>query len=176
MGDDILFLVLVALIFFIGISFYKFEGFQSTPQGQLYQTQSINTDTALLNDGTANVLENISSMVNGITNDIQSKINSTKEYIEGCVGCFKYCGKEPYVCRGCCDGAPYPCDWGCVKRAFGKCVAKGYRNTCRNKVDFWRTRDKCTDPIPKWNCSPNPPGFSMPSAPNSWSNITKKSC
>lgn len=165
MGDDILFLVLVALIFFIGISAYKFESFESTstPEGQLYQTQTISNITTGVTQNTNNALEGISSMINGITNDIQSKINSTKDYIEGCVSYVQHCGKEPYpsTCsREHCWS--YKCKCG-----FGGC------STCRDckTVNYGCTkwRSKCTPKYPLWTCSPKPSGYSSPPGfPSGW--------
>jgi hypothetical protein len=162
MGDDILFLALVVLIFFIGISFYKFEGFESTPQGQLYQTQGINTTTALLNDATTNVLENISSMVNGVTDEIQSKINSTKDYIEGCVDEQTFSGTVyfPSTCyRTECPRVP--CGTSC---SFSGCKTK-YCTECKS-VPYPCTKSRTESrSFPYWNCSPLPDGFSQPTNP-----------
>lgn len=159
MGDDILFLVLLALIFFIGISSYKFESFQSTPEGQLYQTQTISNITTGVTQNTSNALENISSMVNSVTNDIQSKINSTKEYIEGCVGYVQHCGKEPY--------------WGNCSRRHCWSYGCGWRKTCRKckTINYGCTkwRSKCTPKYPLWKCSDKPSGYSTPPGfPSGW--------
>ena len=163
MGDDILFLALVALIFFIGISTYKFESFQSTPEGQLYQTQTISNITTRVTQNTSNALEGISSMVNGITNDIQSKINSTKEYIEGCVGYVQHCGKEPY---------PSTCSREHCWSYKCKCGFSGC-STCRDckTINYGCTkwRSKCTPKYPLWKCSPKPIGYSTPPGfPSGW--------
>ena len=162
MGDDILILALVALIFFIGISFYKFEGFQSTPQGQLYQTQNINTDTALLNDGTANVLENISSMVKGVTDEIQSKINSTKEYVEGCADKQTFSGTVYYPSTCYRTECPrVPCGTSCGRSG---CKTK-YCTKCKS-VPYPCTKSRTESrTFPYWNCSPLPDGFSQPTNP-----------
>ena len=160
MGDDILFLALVALIFFIGISAYKFESFESTstststPEGQLYQTQTISNITTGVTQNTNNALEGISSMINGITNDIQSKINSTKDYIEGCVSYVQHCGKEPY--------------WGTCSKEV--CAGSGRFRKCKD-VDYGCTkwRSKCTPKYPLWTCSPKPSGYpSPPGFPSGW--------
>lgn len=164
MGDDILFLVLVALIFFIGISFYKFESFESTstPQGQLYQTQGINTDTTLVNDGTANVLENISSMVKGVTDEIQSKINSTKEYVEGCASEQTFSGTVYYPSTCYRTECPrVPCGTSCSPSG---CKTK-YCTRCKS-VPYPCTKSRTESrTFPYWNCSPLPDGFSQPKNP-----------
>ena len=163
MGDDILFLVLVALIFFIGISFYKFEGFQSTPQGQLYQTQGIEKDTALLNDATTNVLENISSMVNGVTDEIQSKINNTKDYVEGCIDEQTFSGTVYYPSTCYRTECPrVPCGTSCSFR--GGCKTK-YCRKCKS-VPYPCTKSRTESrTFPYWNCSPLPDGYQEPKNP-----------
>ena len=163
MGDDILFLVLVALIFFIGISFYKFEGFQSTPQGQLYQTQGINTATTLLNDATTNVLENISSMVNGVTDEIQSKINNTKDYVEGCIDEQTFSGTVYYPSTCYRTECPrVPCGTSCSFR--GGCKTK-YCRKCKS-VPYPCTKSRTESrTFPYWNCSPLPDGYQEPKNP-----------
>ena len=163
MGDDILFLALVALIFFIGISFYKFEGFQSTPEGQLYQTQGIEKDTALLNDATTNVLESISSMVNGVTDEIQSKINSTKEYVEGCVDEQTFSGTVYYPSTCYRTECPrVPCGTSCSFR--GGCKTK-YCRKCKS-VPYPCTKSRTESrTFPYWNCSPLPDGYQEPKNP-----------
>jgi hypothetical protein len=162
MGDDILFLALIALIFFIGINFYKFEGFQSTPEGQLYQTQSINTTTTLLNDATTNLLENISSMVNSVTDEIQSKINSTKDYVEGCVDKKTFSGTVyfPSTCyRTECPSVACGLDCG-----FSGCKTK-YCTEC-GSVPYPCTESRTESrSFPYWNCSPLPDGYQEPKNP-----------
>jgi hypothetical protein len=170
---DILFIVLVVFVFLIGINYNK-EGFETQPD-DLYQTEPINTLTKKLNEYLQALITSIGTMVSTIQSNITGEVNKKIDWIKGCVGCFKFCGKEPYLCSRCCDGAPYGCNWGCTASVRGTCVAEGYRDTCRDKVDCWRTRDKCTDPIPKWNCSPSPSGFSPPNPP-SWEEIRRVNC
>ena len=170
MGDDILFLALVVLIFFIGIRFYKFEGFESTststststPQGQLYQTQGINTTTALLNDATTNVLENISSMVNGVTDEIQSKINSTKDYVEGCVDEQTFSGTVYFASTCYRTECPrVPCGTSCGRSG---CKTK-YCRKCKS-VPYPCTKSRTESrTFPYWNCSPLPDGYQEPKNP-----------
>ena len=171
---DILFIVLVVFVFLIGINYNK-EGFETQPD-DLYQTEPIKSLTKKLNEYLQALISSIETMLNGIAGNIESNVSDKMGWIKSCAGCVKFCGKEPYWCVNCCDGPRYACNWGCKKRFKGKCVAEGYRDTCPSKVSCWRRRDKCTDPLPKWNCSPNPSGFNIPSHPDGWTGIRRVDC
>lgn len=162
MVDDILFLALVALIFFIGISAYKFESFENTPEGQLYQTQAISSITTGVTQNTSNALESISSMVNSITDDIQSKINSTKDYIEGCATEKTFTGTVyfPSTCyRTECPAVP--CGTSCSRSG---CKTKYCRKCKSVPYPCTKTRTESRS-FPYWNCAPLPDGFSQPTNP-----------
>lgn len=162
--DDILFLVLVALVFFIGISFYKFESFENTPEGELYQTQGIKDTILLLDTAVKNVRGTLSSMVSSLTGEIQGKINTAKNYIEDCVDekefsgtlyypgtCYKWqCGPK-YICGS--SGCPFNCK---AKWCDGPCA----------DVPYPCTKEKTHSVnLPYWSCSVLPKGFSQPVNP-----------
>lgn len=173
---DIVFLVIIFLVFIYGLNSYDiFENFE-TPENELYQTEIIKNTTDLLKENLTKILKTISDLVSGLQNKIQEKVNGVKNYVERCVGCVKFCGREPYWCNGCCNGPSYPCDWGCKKRVNGVCVDAGFRDTCRDRIGCTQWRDKCTAKLPKWKCSTAPNGFKIPSFPTGWTGISEKSC
>ena len=159
---DIIFIILVFFVFLIGVN--KYENFENdtTPEGEMYQTSQIKTITGLLDDFTTDIVNEVKTIKGKFTGEID-KIVAKKNWIEGCVGCVKFCGQEPYWARN-----------GCSKEV---CVGSGKARTCKNvDYDCTKWRDRCTDPFPKWKCSPNPSGFSLPGAPSGWSGISERSC
>ena len=172
---DILFIILLFFVFLIGINYNK-EGFETQPD-DLYQTEPIKSLTEKLNEYLQALNTSIGTMVSTISDNITSKANEKIDWIKGCAGCVKFCGTEPYWCSGsgCCKGPGYACNHRCTSKKFGVCTRTTH-DTCYPDVDCWKTRDKCTGPLPKWNCSTNPSGFTAPSIPTGWTGVTSKNC
>lgn len=173
---DIIFIILVFFVFLIGVN--KYENFENdtTTEPDLHQTSQIKTVTGLLDKSTIDIVEDVKTIKGKFTGAID-QITQKKNSIEGCIGCVKYCGKEPYWCHNCCDGPRYPCNWGCTKKKLGKCVRWGHRSTCPSKKGCEKWRDKCGPNLPKWKCSEGTPSdFSTPSPPTRWTGISERSC
>ncbi len=171
---DILFIVLVVFVFLIGISRTK-EGFETQPD-DLYQTEPIKSLTEKLNEYLQALILSIETMLNGIAGNIESNVSDKMGWIKSCVGCVKFCGKEPYwgtcsrtecpsvPCGESCSGTPPSCS----TKYCTRCATVNYGCT--------QWRDKCTPKFPKWKCSPNPSGFNIPSFPTSWTGVSEKNC
>jgi len=160
MIDNILFIVLVVFVFLIGINYNK-EGFQTQPD-DLYQTEPIKSLTKKLNEYLQALTSSIGIMVSTIETNITSMVNEKLDWIKGCTGCVKFCGKEPY--------------WGTCSRE--DCVPKvgGGEHCTTTEYGCWQTRDNCGPKLPEWKCDGNPTGFSIPSPPTGWTGISKRSC
>ncbi len=167
---DIIFIILVFFVFLIGVN--KYENFENdtTPEGEMYQTSQIKKLTGLLDGLTTDIVDEVKTIKGKFTGEID-KIVAKKNWIESCVGCVKFCGKEPYwgTCsRRHCWSYSCDCSWNSGCSTCEKCETINYGCT--------KWRDKCTPNLPKWNCSLNPSGFSLPTFPSGWIGISEKDC
>lgn len=156
--DDIVFLVLLFLIFIVGNNNYETFENKDTPENELYQTANIKKTTKALNSALDEAKNKISTMVGTLTGDIEKKLNNTKGWIEGCASSEVFRGTVYYMgtCRTrvCWDRltcGSWSCTWTSVCTNVNKPCRKSYT-------------DK-TPALPKWNCSAKPQGYSAPKNP-----------
>ena len=170
--DDIIFLVLIFLIFIYGIS-SSYENFESvmTPEDDMYQSNQVTVLTEGLDENITGTTTGITTMVGNLTGEVEGKINGAKSHIESCAGKVEYSvPKYTWDNNGCenCNTGSHPCNWGCTKKIRGVCVSHGYRDTCSNPCIkygcFVRRSDEKIE-LPKWTCSDKPSGYKEPKKP-----------
>ena len=167
---DIIFIVLLFLVFLIGANNY--ENFESvmTPEDEMYQSNQVTALTEGLDENITGSVTGISSMAGDITGEID-KITEKKDWIEGCVDYVQHCGKEPYWGRCSRRHCPrVPCGTSCSGSGWRRSCSTKYCTRCRTiYYGCTKWRNKCTPKYPLWKCSSKPSGYkSPPGFPSGW--------
>ena len=167
---DIIFIILVFLVFLIGANNYESFENDTTQEDVMYQSNQVNALTGGLDENITGTTTGISTMVSDITGEID-KLTEKKEWIEGCVGSVRHCGKEPYMGR--CSRRPcsrVPCGTSCSGSGWRRRCSTKYCTRCRTiYYGCTKWRNKCTPSYPVWKCSSKPSGYkSPPGFPSGW--------